>query len=73
MTNAMFTELADALRNPGAARPRAGRGSLPSTVNILGAITTALGTVLSSVLEPRATPSRSPHGFTIVDRSLTRC
>jgi hypothetical protein len=61
-----------------AVRTTAVHGSVPSTVDVFGWMTAAFGIAASAVLESAAIPSTSaphhlPRGFTILDRSLTRC
>ncbi|MCW2514490.1 MAG: hypothetical protein JWR11_3532 [Mycobacterium sp.] len=92
MTAFMVSDLTDAIRHLGAdaASQRdaqlllarrliaAGRGSIPSTANVLGWMTTAFGIAAATVLDAGAiqsagVPRHVPHGFTVVDRSITRC
>ena len=61
-----------------AARTSATHGSIPSTANILGWITTALGIAASTTLGSAGTPDadglrRVPRGYNVIDSALTRC
>jgi hypothetical protein len=58
-----------------ARRAVGGYGSLPSTANLLGWVLHSFETALSTVLDSgeAGRPDPAAHGFTIVDRTLTRC